>query len=235
MQTLPLLYSLLVDRLQGKKPQGYKRIMYYGERLNSISHLVGAVFALIAFGALLAVSIQTGDPRIIIGFTTFGLTLIMLYTMSTLYHSFQGYRLKKIFQVLDHVSIYLLIAGTYTPFMLVSMRAGSGHLILALVWALAVLGILSELVLSGRVVKASQLIIYLCMGWACALDLTIVRAVLPPTGFGWLIAGGIAYTTGIVFYLLDKAKWLDHAHGIWHLFVLVGSACHFVAIIGYLR
>ena len=209
--------------------------MYYGERLNSISHLVGAVFALIAFGALLAVSIQTGDPRIIIGFTTFGLTLIMLYTMSTLYHSFQGYRLKKIFQVLDHVSIYLLIAGTYTPFMLVSMRAGSGHLILALVWALAVLGILSELVLSGRVVKASQLIIYLCMGWACALDLTIVRAVLPPTGFGWLIAGGIAYTTGIVFYLLDKAKWLDHAHGIWHLFVLVGSACHFVAIIGYLR
>ena len=235
MQTLPLLYSLLVDRLQGKKPQGYKRIMYYGERLNSISHLVGAVFALIAFGALLAVSIQTGDPRIIIGFTTFGLTLIMLYTMSTLYHSFQGYRLKKIFQVLDHVSIYLLIAGTYTPFMLVSMRAGSGHLILALVWALAVLGILSELVLSGRVVKASQLIIYLCMGWACALDLTILRAVLPPTGFGWLIAGGIAYTTGIVFYLLDKAKWLDHAHGIWHLFVLVGSACHFVAIIGYLR
>ena len=105
--------------------------MYYGERLNSISHLVGAVFALIAFGALLAVSIQTGDPRIIIGFTTFGLTLIMLYTMSTLYHSFQGYRLKKIFQVLDHVSIYLLIAGTYTPFMQVSKLSGSGHQILA--------------------------------------------------------------------------------------------------------
>ena len=209
--------------------------MYYGERLNSISHLVGAVFALIAFGALLAFSIQTGDPRIIIGFTTFGLTLILLYTMSTLYHSFQGNRLKSIFQVLDHISIYLLIAGTYTPFMLVSMRAGSGHLILALVWALAVLGILSELLLSGRIVKISQLVIYLCMGWACALDLNSLRAVLPPAGFVWLIAGGIAYTTGIVFYVLDKVKWLNHAHGIWHLFVLVGSACHFVAIIGYLR
>ncbi len=209
--------------------------MYYGERLNSISHLVGALFALVAFGALLALGIQTGDPRIIVGFTTFGLTLVLLYTMSTLYHSFKAPRLKKVFKLLDHISIYLLIAGTYTPFMLVSMRNGTGHMILALVWTLAIIGIISELFLSGRWVKTSQLIIYLGMGWACSLDLESLKAILPPQGFWWVAAGGIAYTTGIVFYLLDKADLLDHAHGIWHLFVLVGSLCHFVAVIGYLR
>ncbi len=209
--------------------------MYYGERLNSISHLVGAVLALIALGALLATGIQTRDPRIIVGFTTFGLTLVLLYTMSTLYHSFQGPRLKNVFQVLDHVSIYLLIAGTYTPFMLVSMRSGSGQLILSLVWTLAIVGIISELVFSGRVVKIIQVIIYLGMGWACTLDLASLRSLLPPAGFWWLFVGGMAYTTGIIFYLLDKVNWLNHAHGIWHLFVLVGSACHFVAVVGYLR
>ena len=201
--------------------------MYYGERLNSISHLVGAVFALIALGALLAQAIPTRDPRIIVGFTTFGLTLVLLYTMSTLYHSFQGPRLKKLFKLLDHISIYLLIAGTYTPFMLVSMRYGSGHVILAIVWTLAILGIISEILFSGRVVKIIQLITYLGMGWACSLDLEGLRAILPPQGFLWVVAGGIAYTVGIVFYILDKVNWLDHAHGIWHLFVLVGSVCHF--------
>jgi hemolysin III len=209
--------------------------MYYGERLNSISHLVGAVFALIALGALLAQAIPTRDPRIIVGFTTFGLTLVLLYTMSTLYHSFQGPRLKKLFKLLDHISIYLLIAGTYTPFMLVSMRYGSGHVILAIVWTLAIFGIISEILFSGRVVKIIQLITYLGMGWACSLDLEGLRAILPTQGFSWVVAGGIAYTAGIVFYILDKVNWLDHAHGIWHLFVLVGSVCHFVAVMGYLR
>jgi hemolysin III len=209
--------------------------MYYGERLNSISHLVGAVFALIALGALLALGIQTGDPMVIVGFTTFGLTLVLLYTMSTLYHSFQAPRLKNVFKVLDHISIYLLIAGTYTPFMLVSMREGGGTLILSLVWTLAIVGICSEIFLSGRVVKTSQLIIYLGMGWACSLDFASLKAALPSAGFWWLTAGGIAYTSGVVFYLLDKANWLDHAHGIWHFFVLVGSVSHFIAIAGYVR
>jgi hemolysin III len=209
--------------------------MYYGERLNSISHLVGAVFALIALGALLALGIQTGDANTIVGFTTFGLTLVLLYTMSTLYHSFQAPRLKRVFQVLDHISIYLLIAGTYTPFMLISVRSSSGTMILALVWTLAVVGILTEVFLSGRAVKVSQLIIYLCMGWACSLDFPSLKAALPPAGFWWLFAGGAAYTGGVVFYVLDKAKWLNHAHGIWHFFVLVGSVCHFVAVAGYVR
>ncbi|MCK5791935.1 MAG: hemolysin III family protein [Ketobacter sp.] len=209
--------------------------MYYGERLNSISHLIGAVLALVALGALLTISIQTGDPWTIIGFSVFGLSMVLLYTMSTLYHSFHPPHLKKLFKLLDHVSIYLLIAGSYTPFMLVSMREGNGLLILALVWGLAVIGILTELLLTGKAVKVGQMIIYVAMGWACTLDIDNVKAALPHAGYFWLLTGGIAYTVGIAFYLVDKLRWLNHAHGIWHFFVLVGSASHFIAIIGYVR
>jgi hemolysin III len=209
--------------------------MYYGEKLNSISHLVGSVFSLVALGALLTISLQTGDPIIVLGFTIFGLTLVLLYSMSTLYHSFQAPALKRVFKVLDHISIYLLIAGTYTPFMLISVNNGSGRMILGLVWLLAGIGILTEVLLSGRVVKICQLLIYLGMGWACTLDLAGLRAALPDMGFLWLAVGGVTYTVGVVFYILDKVHWLTHAHGIWHFFVMVGSICHFVAIIGYVR
>lgn len=209
--------------------------MYYGEKLNSISHLTGAALALAGLGALLAVAVQTGDPWTIASFATFGFTLVLLYTMSTLYHSFQPPGLKRLFQLFDHVSIYLLIAGTYTPFMLVSLRDGNGFSILAVVWALAAGGILSEIFLSGRAVKVGQMVIYLAMGWACAYDMESLRAVLPATGFAWLAAGGLAYTIGVLFYVLDKSGRLAHAHGIWHLFVLAGSLCHFISVIGYVR
>jgi hemolysin III len=209
--------------------------MYYGERLNSISHLVGAVFALIALGALLTVAIQSRDPVIIFGFSVFGLTMVLLYTMSTLYHSFHPPELKRLFKVLDHVAIYLLIAGTYTPFMLITMGGDSGWTILALVWVLALLGILSEVFLSGRAVKIGQMVIYLAMGWACSLDLGGLKAGLPAAGYDWLVIGGLAYTAGVVFYVLDKLNRLDHAHGIWHLFVLFGSSAHFISIIGFVR
>ena len=209
--------------------------MYYGEKLNSISHLVGAVFALIALGSLLTVSIQTGEPVVIIGFSVFGLSMVLLYSMSALYHSFNPPKLKRIFKVLDHVSIYLLIAGTYTPFMLISMRDFNGWMILGVVWALAVVGIFSEMFLSGRAVKTGQVIIYLCMGWVCSLDIGSLKTALPEAGFFWLLTGGIAYTLGIAFYIIDKLKWLDHAHGIWHFFVLVGSISHFISVIGFVR
>jgi hemolysin III len=209
--------------------------MYYGEKLNSISHLVGAVFSLVALGALLALSIPTRDPRIIVGYSVFGLTLVLLYAMSTLYHSFQAPRLKRVFKVLDHISIYLLIAGTYTPLMLISVNNSNGTLILVLVWSLAAIGVLSEILLSGRAVKICQLLIYLGMGWACTLDLAGLRAALPEAGFLWLAAGGVTYTIGVIFYILDKLDRLSHAHGIWHFFVLVGSVCHFIAVAGYVR
>ncbi|MDB4583284.1 hemolysin III family protein [Draconibacterium sp.] len=209
--------------------------MYYGERLNSISHLVGAVFALIGLGALLAVSIQLRDPWMIASFTVYGLSLVLLYTMSTLYHSFHPPELKDLFQLLDHVAIYLLIAGTYTPYMLVSLRDGNGFLVMGIIWMLALLGILSEIYLSGRLVKIGQMVIFLGMGWACTFDFSSLRAALPEAGLWWLTIGGLAYTGGVVFYVLDLMNRLSHAHGIWHFFVLTGSACHFISVIGYVR
>lgn len=209
--------------------------MYYGEKLNSISHLVGAALALVGLGALLTIGMQSGDPWVLASFTVFGLSMVLLYTMSTLYHSFHPPKLKKLFQLFDHVSIYLLIAGTYTPYMLVSLREGNGVPIMLVVWGLALVGILSEIFLSGRAVKVGQLVIYLAMGWACSWDMTSLRQALSEPAFYWLAAGGLAYTGGVVFYVLDKAGKLAHAHGIWHMFVLVGSLCHFISIIGYVR
>lgn len=209
--------------------------MFYGEYLNSLSHLVGAVLALVGFGALLTIAVQSREPQVMFGFCVFGATLVLLYTMSTLYHSFRPGRAKQVFKALDHISIYLLIAGTYTPFMLITMPASRGIPILAAVWALAIVGTLSELFLSGRGVKIAQIIIFLTMGWACVVDIDSLRDALPPTGFACLFAGGVAYTTGVVFYVLDKLKRLNHAHGIWHFFVLAGSIAHFTAVIGYVR
>ena len=209
--------------------------MYSGEKLNSISHLLGTVFSLMGFGALIAIGIEIGDPWVITSFSIFGFSLVLLYSMSTLYHSFQHTRIKKIFKVLDHIAIYLLIAGTYTPFMLVTLREGNGWLIMGVIWTLAFIGTLSEIFLKGKAVKVCQLIIYLSMGWACAFDMANLRENLSETGFDWLAAGGIVYTIGVVFYILDKARVLAHAHGIWHVFVLLGSLCHFVAVIGYVR
>jgi hemolysin III len=209
--------------------------MYDGERLNSISHLVGACLALVGLGALLTIAIPLHDPWIIGSFAVFGLSLVLLYTMSTLYHSFHPPGLKRLFKIFDHVAIYLLIAGTYTPFMLVSLRDSTGIYILLTVWALALAGILSEIFLSGRAVKTGQVITYLGMGWACAYDLEGLRLALPDAGFQFLKIGGIAYTVGVVFYVLDKMRRLNHAHGIWHMFVLVGSALHFTAVLGYVR
>ncbi len=209
--------------------------MYYGERLNSISHLVGAALALIGLGALLTIGIQTHDPWVIISFSVFGVSMVLLYTMSTLYHSFSPPRLKRIFRIFDHVSIYLLIAGTYTPYMLVTQRDGNGWLIMGIIWTLTVVGILSEIYLSGRAVKVGQMIIYFAMGWACFFDFASLKAVLPETGLLWLTVGGLAYTAGVIFYVLDKMDKLTHAHGIWHFFVLAGSISHFISIIGYVR
>ena len=209
--------------------------MYYGEKLNSISHLVGAALALIGLGALLTIGFQTADLLTLISFTIFGTTMVLLYTMSTLYHSFSPPRLKRLFKLFDHISIYLLIAGTYTPYMLVSLRDGNGLLMLVVIWSLALVGALSEVFARGTVVKVGQMLIYLGMGWTCSIDFSSLQAAIPETGIFWLVAGGIAYSAGIIFYLLDKMNKLNHSHGIWHFFVLAGSISHFISIIGYVR
>jgi len=208
--------------------------MYYGEKFNSITHLVGAVLALMGLGSLLTVSIQIGDPLLIISFTIFGLMLVVLYTISTLYHSFHPPRLKKIFQKLDHISIYLLIAGTYTPYMLVSLGDGNGLLMLLFVWGLALVGILLDTLISKRI-EILQIPIYLMMGWVCILEYDNLTRTIQEAGMIWLTIGGVAYTVGIVFYVLDDMNKLRHAHGIWHLFVLSGSVSHFISVIAYVR
>jgi len=208
--------------------------MYYGEKFNSITHLVGAVLSLMAFGSLLTLSIQQHDPLLIASFSIFGLTLVILYTMSTLYHSFHPPRLKFIFQKLDHVSIYLLIAGTYTPYMLVSLGDGNGKMMLSFVWSLAILGLLLDIFLPKRI-EILQIPIYLIMGWVCMFEYANLKIAIPAPGITWLTIGGFAYSIGIIFYVLDNTKTMRHAHGIWHLFVLMGSICHFISIAIYVR
>lgn len=208
--------------------------MYYGEKFNSITHLIGAVLALVGFGALLTIAIQQQEIRLIFSFTVFGSTLVLLYTMSTLYHSFHQPKLKNFFQKLDHVSIYLLISGTYTPYMLVSLGNGNGPALLAFVWGLALAGLIID-ILKPKRMEVFQILIYLVMGWACVLEFKNLQIAIETPGVYLLTLGGIAYTVGIIFYVLDDLKKLTHAHGIWHLFVLCGSVCHFISIIGYVR
>ncbi len=208
--------------------------MYYGEKFNSITHLVGAVLALVGLGALLTLSIHEGGWRTITSFTVFGFTLVLLYTMSTLYHSLPMPRTKRVFQKLDHASIYLLIAGTYTPYMMVSLWQGYGPLMLGSIWTLALIGLLLDLLLKERI-EILQISVYLIMGWISALVFHQLKAAIALPGVVWLVAGGVAYTFGVIFYVLDELNKLPHAHGVWHLFVLLGSISHFISIIGYVR
>ncbi len=208
--------------------------MYHGERFNSITHLVGAVLALMGFGSLLTLSIQSKDIETIVSFSIFGFTLVLLYTMSTLYHSFHPPSLKKIFQKLDHITIYLLIAGTYTPYMMVSLGDDGGYWMLALVWGLAIVGLLLDTLLPKRI-EIIQIAIYLFMGWVCVFKFSAVVENIPHYGVVLLIIGGVSYTGGVIFYVLDSLDKLRHAHGIWHVFVLIGSLAHFVSIAGFVR
>jgi hemolysin III len=208
--------------------------MYYSEKFNSITHLVGAVLAIMGLGALITVAVQQQDVLLFIGFLTFGLTLVLLYSVSTLYHSFKNPFVKRVFQKLDHISIYLLIAGTYTPFMLVTLIDSNGIWILVSVWGLAIIGIALELSVKNRI-EVLQIVIYLIMGWLVVIDFDALKETLPETGVYLLAAGGLAYTLGVIFYILGHKQLLKHSHGIWHLFVLAGSFLHFMAIIIYVR
>lgn len=203
--------------------------MYYGERFNSISHLAGAALALIGGVALVTIGVLTGDPWKIVSFSIYGAMLLFLYLSSTLYHSLRG-RAKRIWCKFDHCSIYLLIAGSYTPFSLVSLRGPWGWSLLAAVWGLAIIGIVQEVWLA-KGLRVWSLIIYFLMGWLALIAIQPLIAVLSWSGFAWLAAGGLVYTVGIIFYATDH-KW-SYGHGVWHLFVLAGSACHYLALVVY--
>jgi hemolysin III len=204
--------------------------MIKGERFNSISHLVGAALALAGAVVLVVVASRGGDAYRIVSFSTYGATLFLLYLMSTLYHGLPPGRAKRVFRVLDHQAIYLLIAGSYTPFTLVSLNGSAGWWMFGAIWGLAVLGlVLDALPLRGA--RVLPLVIYFVMGWLIVLAINPLLAVLPTAGFIWLLTGGLFYTSGILFYALDhRYPWM---HGVWHLFVLAGSISHYVAILAY--
>ncbi|EGV19019.1 PAQR family membrane homeostasis protein TrhA [Thiocapsa marina] len=204
--------------------------MYAGERFNSISHLVGAVLALIGVAVLVTLSGMQGGALRIASFSVYGATLFLLYLFSTLYHSLRG-RAKKVFKVLDHVAIYLLIAGTYTPFSLLALKGQTGWWMFGAIWTLAGIGVAIDSIPHGKR-RILPMIIYLTMGWLIVFALEPLVTSLPPAGVRGLVAGGLFYTFGIVFYALDRR--FSWAHGVWHLFVLAGSISHYLTILIFL-
>jgi hemolysin III len=201
--------------------------MYKGERFNSISHLVGASLALAGGVVLVTFAAKDGDFKRIVSYSVYGVTLFLLYLISTLYHSLPG-PAKRVIRVLDYQAIYLLIAGTYTPFVMIALKGAQGWWMFGIIWGLAVIGIILE-PLSNTGPRVVPVIIYLIMGWLCVFTLEPIVAALPPAGFYLLVAGGIFYTLGIVFYILDH--WYPWCHEIWHLFVLAGSISHYFSIL----
>jgi hemolysin III len=201
--------------------------MYYSEKFNSISHLVGAGLAVVGSVVLIVLASIQGDPWKIVSFSIYGAMLMALYIFSTLYHSVRG-RAKDVLRKFDHCSIYLLIAGSYTPFALVTLRGSWGWSLFGVIWGLALLGIVQEIWLS-KGARVFSLLIYLLMGWLALVALAPLWRALTPTGFAWLAAGGVCYTLGIIFYATDEK--LRHGHGVWHLFVMAGSACHFLTVL----
>ena len=201
-----------------------------GEEIaNSITHGIGVILAIVALGVLAFFSGRYGNVWHIVSVCIYGTTLILLYTASTLYHSIQQPRVKIILQTLDHSAIFLLIAGTYTPFTLVSLRGPWGWSLFGVIWGLAVLGMLFQLS-SLRHWRTASIVLYLCMGWVVIVAIKPLIASVATGGIIFLVLGGVAYTSGVLFY---KQKSLKYHHAVWHLFVLTGSIMHFLAILLY--
>ncbi|QNA89414.1 hemolysin III family protein [Massilia sp. Dwa41.01b] len=203
--------------------------MQHGEKLNTLTHLAGAVLAAAASAPLIARALEGSGVAGAVSTAVYAVSLVLMYACSSAYHWASG-SLKELLRRFDHLSIYLLIAGSYTPFCMLLLGGREGWILLAVVWGLAVFGVLQESRPRGGA-RVLSMLIYLGMGWAAAFILGTLHARLGPAGFAWLLGGGLAYTAGIIFYVLDAR--LKHAHGIWHLFVLAGSAAHYVTIYRY--
>lgn len=207
-----------------------ERPLSLGEEIaNSVTHGVAALASVAALPILLVVTIARGDPWQIVGGAVFGATLILLYTASTLYHALTHSGAKRVFRVLDHSAIYLLIAGTYTPFALGTLRGPWGWSLLGAVWALAALGITAKATLGFRFPRLSTAI-YIGMGWLGVIAFRPLMAHIGTAGIMWLVAGGLCYTAGVIFFAWER---LRYGHMVWHLFVAAGSVCHFFAVLWY--
>ena len=201
-----------------------------GEEIaNSVSHGVALIAAIGAIPVLIVSAVRQGEAAGVVGASIFAASVVLLYGMSTLYHALPEGRGKRVLRKLDHNAIYLLIAGTYTPFTLGVLRGAWGWTLFGIIWGLALVGILSKT--AGRVrIPGLSTGLYLVMGWLVVVAIRPLVAQMPAPGLAWLVAGGVAYTLGVVFYATSHVR---YNHFVWHLFVVAGTACHFVAVMNY--
>jgi hemolysin III len=207
-----------------------ERLPTPGEEVaNSISHGIGLLLAIIATPILIGAALRYGSVWNTVGVSVFAASMITLYLASTLYHAIKHVPAKRFFRMMDHSAIFLLIAGTYTPFTLGVLRGPWGWTLLVLIWALAIFGLTMKAVFRHRFAWLS-VVLYLTMGWLIVIAAPEVIHRVPPAGLAWIIAGGLAYTGGVGFYAAQRVR---YAHFAWHLFVIVGTACHFFAVLWY--
>jgi len=210
-------------------PQESFRYSRKEELANTITHGIGVLAGVAGLAALVPAALRSGDTRKVVAAAVFGGTLVLLFLASTLYHAIPSRRAKGLLRSLDHAAIFLLIAGTYTPFTLISLGGAWGWSLFGTVWGIAILGIAGQSTVLRRFPRL-ELALYLGMGWVVVVALRPLVAVLPPGGLALLVAGGLAYTLGTVFYVWRK---LPYHHALWHLFVLAGAACHYFAVLLY--
>jgi hemolysin III len=209
-----------------------KRIKSYSpveEKMNIISHATGLVLSIVALVFLVTRAVQYSDAWHIVSFSIFGLSLILLYAASTFYHSAQSPALRGRLNIIDHASIYVLIAGTYTPFTLITLKGATGWVIFGISWGLALTGLILKLFFTGKYSIVST-IMYVFMGWIIVFAIKPLIRQLPLEGLLWLFAGGVSYTMGAILYSMDKIKF---NHAVFHLLVLIGSFCHFISVYFY--
>ena len=212
--------------MNSKSPKTYRELRASEEMVNSITHAIGTLLSIVALVILLMVAQNQGDTLHLISFSIYGSTLILMYLSSTLYHSFSSPRIKDVFARFDHVSIFLLIAGTYTPILLINIHGFWGWSLLVILWAIALTGAVIRAIYLHRYRKI-MVFVYLAMGWMFILAGKQIYQSLPTISVTFLILGGVVYSLGVVFYMWRN---LPYAHGIWHLFVMAGSILHFFAI-----
>ncbi|UCF89106.1 MAG: hemolysin III family protein [bacterium] len=199
------------------------------EIASTVTHGLGAAFGITALAVLTSLAAGSGDAWKIVSLAIYGSTLVAMYLSSVLYHSFQRPRIKVVFRYFDHAAIYLLIAGTYTPFTLVNLRGPWGWSLFGLIWGLALSGIVMTVLGVGRSRLLASLV-YIAMGWLVVIAVKPLYQSIPTGGIVWLVAGGLLYTSGVLFYVWKR---LPFNHTVWHLFVLAGSVCHFFAVLFY--
>ena len=212
-----------------KIPADAKNYSFGEEIANSVTHGIGALLAVAGLIVLISAAVVHGNTWHIVSSSIFGSSMILLYLASTLYHSIPAPRAKKVLRLFDHIAIYLLIAGTYTPFLLVNLRGPWGWSLFALVWGIALTGIILKVTPLGHK-RGLSLTLYLALGWIILIAIKPLLSALEPVGMRLLVAGGLAYTGGVIFYGWQR---LPYNHAIWHLFVLAGSCLHFFAVLFY--